>query len=291
MKIVSLKEDFAFREFFAHERVLKQFISDVTGIALEDIKTVRITTPFLRKRHRRQKLGILDVAVVMNDNTRIDIEMQVHAQKYWIKRNLFYLSQMYTGDLWVGERYDCLRKCITISLLDFDLFEGETYHSVYTLRDKDGKEFTDLFEIHIIEMGKTLRENDAVGDWIRLFNAEREEDLEMIEAKSIGMQEALEVVRSMGLIKNLRWRYEAHLKAVRDRWAEDEYVRDLGKAEGKAEGKADAILRILNKQGEIPEKLRERIMTEKDENTLNTWLMEAVKPDSLQGFAEIVNRK
>ena len=96
MKLVSLKYDYAFRELFSHEGIRKQFISDVTGIPLEDIKAVRLTTPFLWRRYQKQKQGILDVAVILNDETRVDIELQVQMQKYW---------------------------CVTISLLDFQLIE------------------------------------------------------------------------------------------------------------------------------------------------------------------------
>lgn len=39
-------------------------------------------------------------------------------------------------------------------------------------------------------------------------------------------------------------------------------------AAGKAEGIAEAILEILEVYGEIPENLRNRIMSEKDDNVL-----------------------
>ena len=47
------------------------------------------------------------------------------------------------------------------------------YHSVYYLRDEEGKLFTDLFEVHIIELRKQLKGNDAVNDWIRFFQCEK----------------------------------------------------------------------------------------------------------------------
>ena len=92
----------------------------------------------------------------LNDDTRMDIEMQVHRQKYWIKRKLFYLSKTYTDDLKIGQDYSKLRKCISISILDFNLLEDDDYHSVYTLRNKKGKELTDLLELHILELKKSL---------------------------------------------------------------------------------------------------------------------------------------
>ena len=95
MGFISLKFDYAFRTLFSREGVRKQFISDVTGIPLESILYARLESPFLRKLRRRQKQGVLDVAVRLHDGTRIDIEMQVRFQKYWTKRNLFYLDYFY----------------------------------------------------------------------------------------------------------------------------------------------------------------------------------------------------
>lgn len=59
MDIISPKTDFCAKELFANPIIRKCFISDVTGIALEDIRSVRLCNPFLWKRHRKQKQGIL----------------------------------------------------------------------------------------------------------------------------------------------------------------------------------------------------------------------------------------
>lgn len=42
-------------------------------------------------------------------------------------------------------------------MLDFDYTGQEKYHTVYRMRDADGNEFSDLFEVHIIELGKKLQ--------------------------------------------------------------------------------------------------------------------------------------
>ncbi len=256
MEFISLKFDYAFRTLFTREGVRKQFISDVTGIPFRSIRSTRLESQFLWRHRRRQKQGILDVAVRLYDGTRIDIEMQVRFQKYWTKRNLFYLAKMYTEELWAGDAYERLKKCITISILDFTLTQDAECHSVYTLRDKSGREFSDLFEVHIIELRKPSAEAGAVGEWIQLFNAGSMEELDMIKTKNAGILEAREVLRTLNLSNPLRRMYEMHLKAVRDRQAEDAYVRDLGRAEGKAEGKIenkiDLVCRKLAK-GKTPE--------------------------------------
>lgn len=80
MKLVSLKTDYVFNEVFSHENVRKQFLSDVLGIPLENIRTVRIANSFLRRRYRWQKEGIIDMSLELNDDTCIDLELQVRTQ-------------------------------------------------------------------------------------------------------------------------------------------------------------------------------------------------------------------
>lgn len=97
---------------------------------------MRLLNPFLRRPWRRQKQGILDVQVEFNDDTKVNLEMQVVKRKNWRKRNLYYLSRMYTDDLRWGEDYNRLRRCIAISLLDFNLTEDAQGHKVYRMRDE-----------------------------------------------------------------------------------------------------------------------------------------------------------
>ncbi len=286
MEKFSLKADFVVKELFAHETVRKQFLSDVLGIPVAQIKSVRLTNPFLRKLFRRQKQGILDVVMVLNNGTKVDVEMQVDAQKHWTKRNLYYLGRMYTDDLMIGENYSKLRRCVSISLLDFKLFpDKQEYHSIYRLRDEAGRELTDLWEVHIIELGKKLTGN-AVDDWIRLFNAKSQEEADMIAIKNENMREAVEVVREMGLIRTMRWIYDDYWKAKRDRWARDEYVRD----EGKTQARTEFILQLLehkNEGQELPQELIQRINAEKDEATLKKWLLSAAEAKSTAQFMEL----
>lgn len=291
MKLVSLKTDHAFKEVFSHEDVRKQFLSDVLGIPLEDIRTVRVTNPHLLGRYRWQKEGILDMSLELNDDACIDLELQVRAQKHWYKRQLFYLARTYAGGLRAGQNYDGLRKCVSIGILDFRLTEDERYHRKYTLRSEDGGEYPDLFEVHTIELGKRLCGDDAVDDWIRLFNAESEEDLAMIKRKGIGMAEAIGALRELSLGRKLRYIFEMRQKAKRDRWAEDEFVRDEGIAIGKAEGKAEDILELLGDAGSVPDGLRKRIMDQKDLSVLSRWHRLAARSRTVEEFEDAISEE
>lgn len=288
MRIVSLKYDSVFREVFRHAKVRAQFLSDVLGIPLETIRSTRIVNSYLWQRHRKDKQGILDVAMELNDDTRIDVELQVHSQEEWVKRELFYLAKLYTDDLKTGEDYSRLRRCISISILDFKLLESPEYHNVYRLRNSGGSELTDIWEVHIIELVKPLTGESGIEDWIRLFNATSRKELEMIGMKNSGLAEAVQAIKEFGLGRVLRNQYEAHLKEVRDRRGELLYERRVGREEGreegKAEGKAEAILELLEEKGKVHSDLRAEILGEKDIDTLNRWLKIAAKADSLSDF-------
>lgn len=236
MKLLLPKSDFCLKELFENEIIRTHFISDVLGIPLKDIQSVKLRNPFLRRTYRRQKLGILDVLIELNDDTKINIEIQLVRYKYWDRRQLFYLAKMYTSDLKSGEKYEKLNKCISISILDFNLDERPDYHSVYRFRDGTGHEFSDVLELHTIELRKKVTGDGDVENWIRFFNAESEADLKMIRTENVGILEAIRELKRMSLGEKIRARYEAHMKAVRDHHAAMEYAHDSGVEEGNENG-------------------------------------------------------
>ena len=71
-----------------------------------------------------------------------------------------------------------------ISILGFNLDERAKYRRCYRLRDGKGLEYIDLLEIQVIELNKKLCGKDPVDDWIRLFNAETDEELDMLEMRT-----------------------------------------------------------------------------------------------------------
>ncbi|MDE6063872.1 MAG: Rpn family recombination-promoting nuclease/putative transposase [Lachnospiraceae bacterium] len=244
MNIVSPKSDFCLKELLSNTVVLRHFVSDVLGIEAEQIRSLRLANTFLWKRYKNQKLGILDILAEMNDDTKIDIELQVKMSRFWDKRQLFYLSKMYTSELRFGEDYDRLKRCVCISILDFPLTDSAEYHRVYRLRDRGGGEFSDAFEIHVLELNKELRGDGPVEEWIRFFNAESEEDLDMLKAgtKNAGILEAVKEWKLLNLRGRLRARYELYMKARRDRRAQDAYEREEGRKEGRIEGRAEGYV-------------------------------------------------
>lgn len=287
---ISPKSDIAFKELMRCEKVRRHFISDVLDIPLTEIRSARLENTFLSRRNRKEKQCILDIRILLNDSSRINVELQVRRLAYWDKRSLFYLSKMYTEDLFTGQRYDRLKKCIVISILDFPGDTNSGCHKVYHMRDREGRLYSDQFEIHVIELRRELAGN-RLDDWIRLFRVENEEELEQMQSGNAGVMRAVEEVKAMNLRKMFRTLYEARLKAQRDQWAIEDAIREDSMAEGMAKGELQgsrqAILSLLGDLGEIPEDIYKRIAAQGNGDILQKWLKHAARAED---FADYRNR-
>ena len=132
------KIDFAFKEIMNDEKARTGFLAAVLKLDPADIKSTRILNPYLRQTHADDKLGILDVRILMNDDTEIDTEIQLSELLVWSDRSLFYAAKMYTDQIKPGQKYNVFKKCVSISILDFILFEEHTnfYSCFHILRVK-----------------------------------------------------------------------------------------------------------------------------------------------------------
>ena len=114
------KVDFAFKEIMMNENARIGFLSAMLDLKPKDIKETRILNTFLRKVHEADKQGILDVRILLNNDTEIDVEIQLSELKIWADRSLFYISKMFTEQIEQGEDYSVLKKCVNISIYQRD---------------------------------------------------------------------------------------------------------------------------------------------------------------------------
>lgn len=216
------KVDFAFKEIMADEKVRIGFLSAVLKLNPDDIKETQILNTALRREHENDKQGILDVRLLMNDDAEIDIEIHLSQLKVWAERSLFYLSKIYTGQISPGQSYDVFKKCINISILDFELFPNETeFYSCFHIReDTRGFVYTDRMEFHLIELPKLSKElgesSDEIELWAKFINSEQKEDFDMLAQKNQYIENAYERLQIISQDREKRLEYEAREKAIMD---------------------------------------------------------------------------
>ncbi len=258
------KIDFAFKELMMNDKARLGFISAVLGIDPADIKETRILNTELRREHADDKLGIIDVHilmvhVLMNNDAEIDTEINLTYMAAWANRALFYASKLVTDQLKKGDDYDKMKKCISISILDFKLFkQEEEYYSCFHLwEDTRHLLYTDRIEFHVIELPK-LPEltpewiescNDQRMQWAAFLRAERKEDFEMIAKENTYIDEAYKQLQVISQDEEKRWMYRSREKAIRDQLQyihEAERREQTAREEGWEQGLEKGISNMIN---------------------------------------------
>ena len=186
----------------------------------------------------------------MNNNTEIDIEIQLSELKVWADRSFFYLSKMYIDQIEQGQSYTIFKKCVSISILDFQLFSdtAEYYSCFHIWEDKRHTIYTDKVEFHVIELPKLpqeLKENsDDILLWAKFISAERKEDFEMLTSKNAYIEGAYQQLQVISQNKEKRLEYEAREKAIRDHNQLMYEARMEGEKKGRKEGEIEGESRV-----------------------------------------------
>ena len=241
------KVDFAFKELMTDETVRNGFLSAVLELKPEDIHKTAILNTELRRIHQDEKQSILDVHLLLNDDTEIDIEIQLSKLDVWSDRALYYLSKMFGSQLSPGEGYRILYRCINISILDFKLFaDSEEFYSVFGFYERRRHtRATDKMEFHVIELPKLpekLEENSSdLLLWAKFISAEKKEEFEMLSGKNASIDKAYERLQVISQDRQKRMEYEAREKAIRDYNQMMMESRESGLEQGLERGRAEGI--------------------------------------------------
>ena len=146
--------------------------------------------------------------------------MQVESYEFWANRSVYYVSKMYTEQIKEGEDYDKLQRCIQVGILCFPLFEdNKCYRRIALCDTESGEEYTDLIEMHVLELSKLPPEQQNETDlmkWMRFFGGRCEEDFKKMAEKDEYIGEAYEALKNMSEDEIKRMEYEARQKAIRD---------------------------------------------------------------------------
>lgn len=213
--------DICFKGLMNNPKVRKGFIAALLGIAPDEICRTTLLPTILRQDYPDDKLGILDVRVMIEDGTQIDMEMQVAYFEYWDARSLFYLGKIFTEQLKKGETYENLKKCIHVSILDFVRFEEDDQccRTISFCDKNTGREYTDLMEIQILELKKLpkdLKTDDEIISWMLFLGGKNRKEFEDMAKTDEYIEEAYRELEKMSADEQTKLEYEARERAIRD---------------------------------------------------------------------------
>ncbi|MBR0492064.1 MAG: Rpn family recombination-promoting nuclease/putative transposase [Clostridia bacterium] len=248
--------DYIFKKIFGSNKnalLLKDLLQSI----LTDIKISKVVIDkdvSLERQQITNKLGILDVVATLDDNTKVNIEMQVKGHENTIDRSVFYETGLFHESLNSGEDYLEIPKVISIWITDFDVFDEGPFHERARLkRDYENIILTDKVEIHYIQLPKFRKKykrvsnklRDKLEDWLTFIENEDLEAIRMIDNKYIQQAEdEFEYLTGDAAERRLAQLRE---KAIRDEAANLKCARRKGIEEGIEKQKIETAKKMLAK--------------------------------------------
>ncbi|MCL2020290.1 MAG: Rpn family recombination-promoting nuclease/putative transposase [Oscillospiraceae bacterium] len=237
--ILPVKSDVVFRLFFGDERdtgELIRFLKSFLRLAEDDYDEIEIADPHLLREFDGDKLAIIDIKLRTKSKKTIHIEIQLRISPELKERIIYYSSKLITEQIGSGDDYDTIKKVISIIILEDTLIkDSPKYHHRFVMYDQEaGVEFSDLMEIHTLELNKlpTSTDGTELYDWAKFINAETEEELDMLTERNPQFRPTVVKLRELSADEKARDAYERREKARRDH---NMYVRDAER-KGRAEG-------------------------------------------------------
>ena len=286
LKELTLKDNFMFGAVMCNENNCKRLLELVLEFPIE---RVEVSKEKCIVYHPEYKGVRLDVYARDEKNTHYNVEMQASTQAALGKRARYYHSQIDMDLLTAGRDYQELPKTYVIFICDFDPFGQSKYR--YTFRNQcqevpetwmDDESET----VFLSTMGKDPESvpNELV-KFLKYVRADLQESMEDFEDEFVGtLQKTVHEVKQS---RRMEERYMLTELLMQDeRRAGREEGRIEGRMEGRTEERKEFILEALSELGSVPDFVKEKVMQEKNLDTLKGWMKLAVKSNSVEAFMD-----
>ena len=216
--------DYLFRAVLqSNNKALKGLICALLHLSEREVFSVEITNPIVLGESVENKEFRLDINVILNNNTLINLEMQIANKLNWRERSVMYLCRSF-DQLNHGQDYTEAKPVIHIGFLDYSLFEErpEFYASYKLINTKSYEKYSDSLTLYVVDLSHIdlATEEDKryhIHEWARLFKATTWEEIRMVASKGEYLKEAAQTMFRMSADDLIR-------KRCRDR---EEYYQDL----------------------------------------------------------------
>jgi predicted transposase/invertase (TIGR01784 family) len=239
--VYTFKNDMLFKTLFVqYPNLLKRLVAELLGIAESSISQFEITNPEIPPGSLGDKFCRLDINMTVNGQL-VDLEIQVLDEGDFPERTLFYWAREYSSALPAGGKYHELPRVVIISIVAFNLFDCEEYHSEFQpLEVTRHTPLTDRQSLHYFELPKlpeVVSADDELKLWLSLFKAETEEDLEQIEGLEVSvMQQAIKAYRSITATSEFQEKERLYAKARHDEAQALYHAEMVGEKRGEERG-------------------------------------------------------
>jgi len=225
--------------------LLKPLLKSMIGLPDGEYGKIVITDPHIYPDYKGEKLGVLDIKVILRSKKVIDVELQQKKVAYLRERVVFYCSGMVKEQITSGEDYGKIKRVVSIAITNHVVIpEDGEYHHRYTLYDpKTCSEFTDLIEVHVIELPKLPKGDDGseLWWWAKFLTVESKEELAMVAKKSASLKKAADRLVSVSKDMRVRARLASQELFEMDRRVEMRLAVEKGVRKGLREGRKKGV--------------------------------------------------
>ncbi|MDO4343712.1 MAG: Rpn family recombination-promoting nuclease/putative transposase [Eubacteriales bacterium] len=288
---LTIKDSFMFAAVMMEEDNCRRFLEMALGFAIERVEVSYEKTILYHPEYKGVRL---DVFAKDENHTRYNVEMQVAHQQPG-RRSRYYHSQIDMEMLRSGTDYGELSDAYVIFICDYDPYDAKKYRYTFenVCREEENLSLGDGNHTVILSTaGENTEEVPReLVQFLKYVKAGLKESTE-----EYGDSLVSQLQRTVRRIKNSREMEERYM--ILEEMLKDEYAQ--GKAEGKAEGeligraageiagraegKAESVLELLEELGNVPQSLREHILSETDIELLQRLLKRAAKAETLHQF-------
>jgi predicted transposase/invertase (TIGR01784 family) len=253
-ELVSPLYDFVFAQIFGSQENLgttKAFLKTLLDIPEDDYDRLTVVDPTIKRFFKKDKKGVVDLKLTTKSGRIIHIELQVEKETNLRSRIMHYAVRHLGDQLKKGDDYGELHQVVSIWICGHVLLEEEkTYANEYEMRNKEGRSFTDLLKVVILELPKLPeKEDEAVWPWLQFFKCKKQEEFEMLAKKHPELKEAVSCVKKMSLREQWRWVMLDRQNARMAEWGRKEQIR-LDLLEARTKGLTEGKLEIARKMKE-----------------------------------------
>ena len=161
MRSANLLNDFAFKYVFGEDcKEANDALKSLLTVFLErSVNKVVVKNSEIVKDYSKMKSPRLDLLVEFDDQTTVDLEMQLRQTKDNLPiRFSYYLARLHGSQELEGKYYGELKETIVLVFFNVNLIDNHRMCNTFTLKNEDGlsfvKETEDRMKIRTVEMAK-----------------------------------------------------------------------------------------------------------------------------------------
>lgn len=212
------------------------------------IKQIEFPNIEMTPHNEYEKFARIDILAVIDDNERVNIEVQCANHRNMEKRSLYYWAQVFLhDDSWMkSKQYAALKPTIAINVLNYKLLPFDEPYSRYSLRNDNHPQhiMTDAIEFYFLEVPKFVKkpfaEMNHIEKWLGFFSKKLtlKEKEEMV-VNEPAMQDALNSMNPFAMSERDYLAYINRQAAILDYNSDMHGARAEGRNEGRVEGIAE----------------------------------------------------